>query len=94
MTLDTYAPKSAAERKAYRDAHYVTLGASNSLAIAHTLAETIKALRDAGVSTPDRHPPVIGMVGQLAFLTGQSLGPPSEALAIVDHFGTMHPEAS
>lgn len=89
MTLDTYRPKTPAEHKAYRDAHHVTMGACNTVAIANTLAETVKALRDAGVSDVDRHPAVVGMVGQLAFLTGQSLGPPSETLAVIDHFGTM-----
>ena len=93
-TLDTYAPTTQAEREAYVSAHYITMGACNTLAIANTLAETVKALRDAGVETPDRHPAVVGMVGQLAYLTGQSLGPPAETLTLIDHFGTLRQDAS
>jgi predicted amino acid dehydrogenase len=70
------------------------MGACNTLAIAITIAETIRALRDAGVADVDRHPAVVGMTGQLAYLTGQSLGPPSETLTLIDHFGTMRQDAS
>ena len=94
MTLDNFAPRSAAERTAYVSAHLITMGACNTLAIANTLAETVRALRDASVADVDRHPAVVGIVGQLAYLTGQSLGPPSETLTLIDHFGTMRQDAS
>jgi hypothetical protein len=94
MTLDTYRPKTPAERKAFRDAHYVTMGACNTLAVATTLAETVRALRGAGVADVDRHPAVVGIVGQLAYLTGQSLGPPAETLTLIDHYGTMRQDVS
>ena len=94
MTLDNFAPRSAAERTAYVSAHLITMGACNTLAIANTLAETVRALRDASVSDVDRHPAVRGMIGQLSFLAGESLGPSSEALTIIDHYGTMRQDVS
>jgi hypothetical protein len=78
-----------AEAKAWRDAYGIAVvGASNTAAVARTIAETISALRQSPASQwldNDTHPAVRAMVAHLAYLTGQGLGPTIEDLrAVID----------
>jgi hypothetical protein len=78
-----------AEAKAWRDAYGIAvIGASNTAAVARTIAETISALRHSDIDflqPVDRHPAVRAMVGHLAYLTGQGLGPTDTDLrAVID----------
>jgi hypothetical protein len=81
----------SAETKAWRDAYGIAvIGASNTAAVARTIAETISALRGSDPDGPDRqdvdrHPAVRAMVAHLAYLTGQGLGPELDDLRAVIH---------
>jgi hypothetical protein len=77
-----------AEDKAWTDAYRINWpGAVNTAAIARTLGEDIALLtRHLGTSKASRHPAVLAIFGQLAFLMGKSLGPEIEELdAVADN---------
>lgn len=79
--LDTM---SNAERQAYHDAYGIAcVGASNPAGVALTIHKTLAALYRDGYDTKRAayFEPVQAMVGQLAYLTGLSLGPEFSLLA-------------
>jgi hypothetical protein len=77
-----------AETKAWADAYGIAvIGASNTAAVARTIAATISALREYPTSrtsgTIDRHPAVRAMVAHLSYLCGIGLGPELDDLNAV-----------
>ena len=69
--------RQQAEDKAWKDAYQINYpGAVNTAAIARTLGEDIALLsRHLGTSEASRHPAILTIFGQMAFLMGKALGP-------------------
>jgi hypothetical protein len=76
MTTKTLTQEQAEDR-AWTDAYRINVpGAANPAAVAHTLAEDLAMLtRHLGTRAASRHPAILTIYGQLAFLLGKSLGP-------------------
>jgi hypothetical protein len=78
MTHDNTDKSDTAESQAWRTAYGIAyVGASNTAGTTLAIHETIVRLRASGIAWPDvdTHPAVRAMVGHLAYLTGQGLGP-------------------